>query len=80
MIAAMARRLCFILHAWFAACGLASGSFECPCINNSSEGFAQLREKLPEFNVSNDYGLDGCKAYDATCFQALGKHTHVFLL
>ncbi|CAK8997640.1 unnamed protein product [Durusdinium trenchii] len=64
MIAAMARRLCFILHAWFAACGLASGSFECPCINNSSEGFAQLREKLPEFNVSNDYGLDGCKAYD----------------
>ena len=42
------------------------GATECPCVSNSSEGYEALRLEVQSLNLGADYGIDGCKAYDAT--------------
>ena len=43
--------------------GLA-GKPECPCISSSSSGFEQLQRDLAAVGLPQDYGTQGCQAYD----------------
>ncbi|CAE7211876.1 GLR2.2 [Symbiodinium natans] len=38
---------------------------ECPCIDNSSAVYEQLRNEVEARGLPADYGTQGCKAYDA---------------
>ena len=59
------------LFLWFflltpRAHGVGDGATECPCISKTSEAYEALRLKVESLDVDPLYGIDGCKAYDAT--------------